>query len=292
MPNLSEVVSKLFQRAGVKVDNPEMIALISNPEISKIPVSDTLVASVESGLHNTESAESVLRPKLWAEITHGRDASLYLVGKEHGLSDDDISELKKIEKAQLRFNAFTTKIKELESKKAGETGKDKKDLVEQIDALKLEQGKLAKAHQAAIEAEKANALKEINDMAINSHIGSYAYSTEDGTPKELKAMFVKSELDKKLAELQAIPKYDKQTGKIILTKQDGTGVFDPSNNPIDFYGIADSIVAEKKLIQISKGSQGGNAGGQGSQGSGAPAQPNGLADFEAAVASAKADLGG
>lgn len=297
MPNLSELFSTLCQRAGVKIDNPELVAILSNPEISKVPVPDALKVSIESGLHTLESARTVLKKEIEnavrAEAYNGVDAEIYGLASEHGLPDEFVDTLKpKDMKTSQRLKAVAAKIKELAESKVGATGKDKKDLVDQIDALKLEQGKLAKAHQDALNASKAGFEKEINDMAINSHVGRYAYNTEDGTPVELKAMYVRSELDKKLAELEATPIYDKTTGKIKLTKADGTGVFDASNNPIDFYGISDSIVAEKKLIQTSKGSQGNNGNGnQDSKGSGGQGATGGnSSSFDEAYARALNDV--
>lgn len=273
MPNLSEVFAAMCQRAGVKIDNPELVAIISNPELTKIPVPDSLKTSMESGLHTLESARSVLKKEVEgtvrAEAYNGMDAELFGLAPEFGLPDEFVDSLKSKEiKTSARFKAIASKIKELSSQTAGATGKEKTDLVEQINTLKLEQGKLVKSHQDAIAAVKLEAENEINDMAIDGHIGKYKFATDDGTPEDFKALYVKTELKKKLLELGAVAKFDKSAGKIILTKADGTGVFDTSNNPIDFKGITDGIVAEKKLIQISKGSQGSNAGGQGSQGSG------------------------
>jgi hypothetical protein len=295
MPNLSELFTTLATRAGVDVKNAEFVAVVSNPELTKITVPDALNTSITSGLHTLESAESVIKPKLEkqfkAEVYNGVDADLFLQAKEFGFEDADVEELKKAEKTTSRIKLLATKIKDLESKKAGATGSDKKELIEQINTLKAHQGDLAKAHQAALAAKDQEAAGKINNFAIDVHFNGYDY--EDSKPKNVNVITGKTLVQQAIAELGGVPTYNEKTGQIELKKQDGTDVFDPSNNKVTYKSITDKVLADAKLLKISGQQGNGNNGQQQTQTKTVTTgDVKGLAAFEAAMDSAIKDVSG
>jgi len=261
MPTLSEVFNSLAKRAGIAADNPELVAILANPEISKINIPDSLKASMESGLHTLESAKPLLKDVLLSEWGNGLDAELYKIGMDHGMDEEAINSLKGEKKTSAKARKLTEAIKELTAKAAGATGGDKVDLVKQINSLKEQQGTLAKAHTDAIAAEQAKAAQKISNFAINSKLMGYEYAGEQ--PKDINAQVARIKLDQKLAALGALATYDESTGQYKLQKQDGTDVFDAANNKLSFEGVCDSVLAENKMLKISDPNK--DKGGKGNE---------------------------
>lgn len=294
MPTLSEVFNSLATRAGIEATNPELVAILANPELSKINIPDALKGSLEKGLHTLESAESVIKPKLEkqfkAEVYNGVDAEAYLIGREMGLDDAEIEALKAADKTTTRIKTLAQKIKEKQTAAAGATGADKAKLVEEINTLRLEAGKLTASHQAALAAKDSEVADKINKFAIDNHFNGYDY--EDSKPKNVNVITGKTLVEQEIAKLEAVPFYNEKTGQIELRKKDGTDVFDATNNKITYKSMTDKVLAEAKLLKISGQNGNGNNGGN-NGGNPPPTPPAGIpgaASFDALIGQSISDV--
>lgn len=263
MATASELLNELFTRAGVDVEDETLKKIVTNGDLLKLTVPDDMATAIQSKLHTLESAKAVLKPALKKEITaelyNGVDSELYDLATEYGV---DGTQLKTLSKTSERLKTLASKIKELSAKADDSTGKEKKDLIEQINALKADKATLSQTHQTEIANVRKEADTEVTNFALVAHLKGYNY-VNDKAGKDANAKLASILLNDRIASLNAVAKYDKKLGKVTLVSQDGTVVYDSTNKPITFETLSDQVVAENNLIKTSEASGAGARGGNG-----------------------------
>ena len=295
MPKLlSEIIQSVATKAGIAADNAELKAIVTNAEVMKVAIPDSLAASFEGNIHSLESAESSLRSKLHAEALNGVDAYLMEIAqKEFGLGDEDIKPIKESKKTNERVKLLAAKVAELTEKKAGAAAPDKAKITEQINALNQKIADITKANETAISDLTAKHLDEITSIKQDGSLSSYQYAME--VPVDVNITTAKQFLSRAMARDGVKTVYDKTTGTIKLVKQDGTDYFDPkTNTKINYNDYEKSVLAENKLLKVAdpaagKGGQGGagrgGSGGSGSGGHGNERNASFLAHMDAEIQS-------
>jgi hypothetical protein len=292
MPSVLELFNTFAQRSGADVNSEEFKSFLSNPELSKIVVPEVVSNKMLSGLHSLGSAEAALsdtlRKKHHAESLNRIDENLYLHAKELGYDDALVDELKTAPKTDDRIKLFTSKIKELESKKVGTSGKERQDLVDKIDLLNGKISAITESHNKALSEAQGKYNSQITDFATLTKLASYKYAN-DKLSKDVNMTTAKILLENKIAELNGKKSFDEKTGKVLLSSQDGSVLYDAQQNKVDFDTLCDQVLAASNLIEVS--GQNGNGQGQGqqqsvvTQGQNGGALPRGGSSFESALGS-------
>lgn len=279
MPLLSEIIQSAAVKAGIPADSAELKAIVTNPEVMKITVPDTLSAPMNANLHSLESAESVLRPKLTAEAHNGTDAYLELIAKENGLDEDSLKSLKEHKKTNDKVKALTAKIAEINKKATGATGEDKQKFNEQINKLNEEKAALVNTHKDEVARIQAEHNNELLTFATNNSLNGYSYS--DGIPEPARLTVASTLLNQKLAEAGLQRVYDKTTGSIKLLNKDGQEYFDPKTQQKVTYKDFEKETVSSLLKVSDPGKPGGNQNNGQGQGSPDPAASGWLAHLAA-----------
>lgn len=278
MPKLlSELIQSVATKAGIPADSAELKAIVTNAEVMKVSVPDTLATSIDSGIHSLESAESVLKPKIEktirAEVYNGIDASIYDLGKTgFGLTDDELEPFKKAEKTNERIKLLAGKVAELTEKKAGAAAPDKAKITAEINALNQKISDITKSHNDALAQKDSEHLNEITSIMADRSLAGHTYAM--AVPIDVNITTAKQYLNKSFAKdgLKAV--YDKATGEMKLVKQDGADYYDPkTNTKVSYSDYEKAVLAENKLLKVAdssggNGGQGGNSGNGGNGGGG------------------------
>lgn len=260
MPLLSEIIQSAAVKAGIPADSAELKAIVTNAEVMKITVPDTLSGPMNANLHSLESAESVLKTKLTdtirAEALNGVDAYLELIAKENGLDEDSVKALKEHKKTNDKVKTLTAKIAEINKKAAGATGDDKQKFNEQINALNAEKAALVNTHKDEVARIQTEHNNELLTFATNYSLTGYSYS--DGIPEPARLTVASTLLNQKLAEAGLQRVYDKNTGTIKLLNKDGQEYFDPKTQQKVTYKDFEKETVSSILKVSDPGGAGGN----------------------------------
>lgn len=271
---LSELIRSFATKAGIDPESAELKAIITNEEIKKFVVPDTLATQFESGIHSLESAESALRSKLHAEALNGVDALLEQLAKaEAGMDDEGIKAFKSAGKTADRIKTLTAKVSELASQKAAASAPDKAKITEQINALNQKISDMTKANETALADLAAKHLDEITSIKQESSLSSHQYAMD--VPMDVNITTAKQFLSRAMAKDGVKSVFDKTTGSMKLVKLDGTDYFDQKNVKVAYSDYEKAVLAENKLLKVADSTQSkstppgntgsGNQGGQGNE---------------------------
>lgn len=250
MPSLGDLLNKLAQKAGIPADNEQLKTLLTNPELSKLTLEDTLSEKIEAGLYDLDAAKAKLRPVLKAEILNGVDAEVMASLPEFEFDADSISEIKAIDSTTKRIKAIGAKIKDLESKKSGANKGDKEQYTAQINDLKAQLANAMTAKEQEIASIKQQADSELTQFALRSQLASYAYAL-DNVPKDVNVLTANQLLSQSLSSDQAEVVYDKTTGQMKLVKKDGTDFYDNTNTKVDAKTYVERVLAKNNMLKVS-----------------------------------------
>ncbi len=253
--SVAELFNKIASKAGIPADHQAMKDILSNAEISKIMVPDTLSDELQAGLYNLESARAKLHPVIKAETLNLMDAEILSMASEFGIDEETAKEIKSSENTSKRIKALAGKIKDLEGKKAGADKGDKAEYTKQINDLKAQMADAIKAKDTEITQIKAQSENEITQFALRSKLASFAYAL-DNVPKDVNILTANQLLTQSLSADDAVVAYDKTTGQMKLVKKDGTDFYDKTNNKVDFNTYTERVLAQNKLLKVSDPSQG------------------------------------
>lgn len=259
---LGTLLNHAFTIAGVKSDNQDLIAILSNPALSQIQVPDEIVTQIESNLHSLDSAKAKLSSTIAAEALNGIDAHLERFAKEDlQLDDASLTELKAEKKTAKRVEILVKKIQSLEASKAASKGGDKEGLAKEINELKSQ---LAQAKNDAVNSLQ-NKEKEFESTLTKMDVKRYLAGKKYVFPKDMDPDIVIDSVYNTLErDIQSENvKFVRDGSQIKLVTNDGTDYYDKQNKKQDFKAFVDSSLSRNKLLATTQEEPpgGGGAGG-------------------------------
>jgi len=264
---LGTLLNHAFTIAGVKSDNSDLIAILSNPELSKVMVPDDIAAQIESNLFSENAAKSKLYPKWKAEDLNGVDAHIERLFPDLGFDDAITNELKGEKLTGKRVEMMLKKVKELEASKAEASGKGKDKNVEeftrQINELKGQLSKAAQDAQAALEAERNKNTESLNDMILRQLLSSFNYVFPEDMDPDVKLDTVSGVVKRALSTSGA--KVINKNGRMeLVTEKDGTDFYDATNKKVDLKAFVEGELSRNKLLKTTAapGTPGAGGGNQ------------------------------
>lgn len=246
---LNALLTTVLSGLGVDPNSTEAQALLGNANLASIDVADELSNKLKGPFFTKEAAlaSPEIRSVIKAETLNGIDSQLDEVMKAH-LDDETLAELKKEGKTMKRLSAYSEKIKELEAKKAGASGKTQSELTKQIDKLNEEKANLINQHSADKQKwEQARKMDKIN-WEHDSFYSGLEYTLPKEMDKSLKVEAAKAVINKKMKE-KDLRFEASESGVEILTK-DGTKYYE-GNTLITHQDFIKKTLMEAKLLQVS-----------------------------------------
>lgn len=187
--NLGTLLNHAFTVSGVKSDNADLVAILTNPELSKINVPDEIVTAIEQNLFSEQSAKAKFFSQWKAEDLNGFDAHALRMAEAAKFTPEEIEELKGIKGSSKKFERYTEILsaKKLEEAKAQYSGKDadRQKLIDDMNALKLAQAEKEKAYQKQLEDLAAANEVQITTLQARTFLSQYA--DRFNLPKEMDA---------------------------------------------------------------------------------------------------------
>lgn len=263
---LGQLINHLATKAGVKSDDPNLVNILSNADISKIPVHSDLVTSIDENLLNIEAAldqHPKVRSKYTAEVLSPFDSKMAAIIEELGLDDAGKEELKGIRSTYKRFETLTQRLREMKEAKATATkDKDKEALQQQIDEL---QNSLKIAKKAVDDAKIEYETKlqdDRKDFRLRNLIAGKK-TTLDTLPEDVRNSTILGIINKNLQAQDAELRFDDK-GELQPYKKDGSKLYGANHTLITLDSLIDSELAQNKLLPVTNTTtqSGGGAGQQ------------------------------
>ncbi len=249
MPRIiGELIQSLATKAGIPADNAELKELVSNPELLKVIIPDTLLNQIEGGLHTIESAAAnpalreKMRKQMQAEILNGVDAEIERSYDDLGITDEVKALLKAEPNTGKRASLLAKKVKELASAQSkGKTPEEVQKLIDEVNTLKSSLGNKDKEWQQKLSDTEAKYINELTQQEINSLLSQYNYALGDNVPANVKLLTAQGVLNNALRENGF--KIVKKDGRLELLAENGSEAFDKSNNKLTLTSFMDSAVS-------------------------------------------------
>jgi hypothetical protein len=261
--NLGQLINHLATKAGLKSDDPNLVNILSNSELSKIKVHSELVSAIDENLLHIEAAldsHPRVRAKYTAEILNPFDTRMAAMLEEMGLDDTAKAELSGIKSTYKRFDALTAKIKGLKDSKAAATkDTDKQALQAQIDTLQTE----LRTAKAATDAAKTEYEQKLTTDRIDFRLGNAiaaVKTTIDGLPQEVRNDTLKNIIQKYLQANDAELRFDEKN-ELQPYKKDGSKLYGANHTLINLQSLIDTQLAQNKLLSVSPANSTNGANG-------------------------------
>lgn len=251
--SLGELLNDIFTKTNVKVDSPEITAILQNETIFKAPLPDGVTELVQSSLYTEGAARSKWYDAWRRETLNGVDAHIERFAKEDLKMDDAF---------------MATLKKEINSGKKvemiiGETKKqtfDPSKSPEDVKALQTKVNELQKSlsdkdleYKSGMDKVKADSSLEVDteltDIYFRQALSSYGpqlifdKDLDIDTKVDAIAPCVRAAIAKNNLKLVRDGK------KVKLVKQDGTDFYDASNKLVDFKALVDPELARNKFLR-------------------------------------------
>lgn len=255
--NLANLLTDIVKRAKLNTDDRKTIkAALENSALSSIEVSDEDYDSVFENLHNLETAENVLKPKITnavkAETLNGFDAQIIEIFGE-GLDDSELDPIKneKITATKLR-KAFEAQKKKLETKLGKAQGSGDADLEKalrkEIKELKDSMKSAQESFDQKLKDTEANHKKTLFESKLNSLLTSRTDIADDFKQMRHFAENFKSDLNEFLAKNNI--EVDHETEKL-LNKETKTPFTTKTHDEVNLDWAIGSVIKEYKYEKKS-----------------------------------------
>lgn len=280
--SVSQLLTEFATRLGIPADNPELISLQANAELTRINVADSLVTGLNNGFSNLMSFDSAknnsdLMKHFKAQALSGMDKKLRdtLIAME--VDDDVLVELEGESNSYERVAKALAKIRDLEAKKAGAKAPEKNELNKQIEELNKQIAAQKKAENDRVAQLESGFQNERLDWNLQTLLGGYKYAASN-LPLEANVVTAKHFLNKAIQEKGL--KVVFENGKPVLKKSDDTDFYD-NNEKVSLNAFAEGVLNSNKLLLSHDPEKGASGGGGGTPSGGQPNNQN--AHFLAAL---------
>lgn len=255
--NLANLLTDIVKRAKLNTDDRKTIkAALENSALSSIEVSDEDYDSVFENLHNLETAENVLKPKITnavkAETLNGFDAQIIEIFGE-GLDDSELDPIKneKITATKLR-KAFETQKKKLETKLGKAQGSDDADLEKalrkEIKELKDSMKTADESYIQKMKDQEANHKKTLFETKLQTLLTLRTDIADDFKTSRHFAENFKADLNEFLAKNNI--EVDHETEKL-LNKETKTPFTTKTHDEVNLEWAIGSVIKEYKYEKKS-----------------------------------------
>jgi len=263
---LSELINNTLIAAGVAVDDPNLKALLANPELSK----DDIPSEWATAANNIMTIETAkYNPAI---KSHFYGAALSPVEKElanlmdaYGFTDEDKTEIANVKSTFAKIPVLKAKLDAVIEARQGAGGADIKKYTDQIQQLNKEILAAKSEAQKQIESAQATMTQEKLNLYLDNILNSYTYT--DAIPKDVAKVSARTLAEQTLATKKA--KIVIENGGLkLVNSEDEQLPYMENNQPVEFRSFLDKIIGDNRLLktdagQGSQGNAGASGGGQG-----------------------------
>lgn len=260
--NIGQLIQHLASKAGIQVDDKNLVNILSNADLTKIPIHSDLVKLLDENLLSIEAATDnhpTIGTKYKAQALNAIDKTMQRVMDELELDEDTKQELLGVQSSYKRLETLGTKLKDLVAQKQAAAGKGKDAtsdaLQKQIDELQL---KLKTANDSLVSKENEFAQKLTGtkiDFALQKVLATKKTVFDTLTP-DVRQTSLMTVINNALQEKDAELKYD-ENGKLQILKKDGSKLYGANHTLIQLDELIDSTLAQNKILVVAEPPKGG-----------------------------------
>lgn len=251
--NLGQLINHLATKAGIPTDNQHLKDILSNAELTKVPLHSDLVKALDENLLSVDAAgdnHPTIGAKYKSEALNAFDKVIARVMDEVEFDEETKTELNGVKSTYKRFETLTGKLKDLRVAKSNASTKEEKTgLQKQIDDL-VEAVRVAKAEK---DDEKAKyeelRSKDKIDFQLRSTFAGVKTIFDQLDP-EVRYNSLISVINKELQNYEAELKYDEK-GNLQPFKKDGSKLLGSNHTPITLQSLIDTSLANNKILAVS-----------------------------------------
>ncbi len=260
---VSEFLHQMALSSGAEIDNPALKLILADPNLAKLEIPkeyETLVGDKFKGMITLDAAKqnAELKKYFLATSLYGVDKDIErLARNEMGLTDDEISSLKRIDNTQKRLEEFAKISKEKLSKMAPATDDEKaKKLANTINELNRQ---LAEKDESFKAKEKEIAGQYLNKMSAQAKKELFRqYQYTDSLPISVQTQTAQALLDENLRKNNYKVTFNEESNSLKLLTDADTEVF-VNNKPVNINQYVESLLAENKLLKVTPINKTGDA---------------------------------
>lgn len=276
MVTLLDLLKKVAQKSGIKVDDEKVKAFFGNEDLNKIEIPEDVFKPIESQLISIAEAKNNhqdIKNHYTATALAGVDSTIDEAVTEFGLTDDDKNQLKVERSSFKRIKILGELIRKAEQAKALADKPNQKAIQDQINALNDQVKAEKAAKQALVDEytgkEKTMELRYAMDNLLLPH-----KTIHDNLAFKTKQMILQTLIQEDLRTKNLKFDFD-DNHNLVLMRQDGTN-YHENNEQVNAQQYVDKVLANNKQLAtpaapIIPPGPGGNPGNNG----GAPAGGNG-----------------
>lgn len=253
METIAQFIGRLANKAGIAQDDPNLVNILSNADISKVTIPAELTTGIDNNLLSLSQATDnhpAVKKVYQAQALNAIDSRIAAVIKEAGLSPEKVAELEGIKSTYERFEAVAEAIKEAATQKSKPNNEDKTALQKQVEDL-LSQVKSVKSDA---ETRIAQIQKERESDRIGFEVKNLLSGVKtifDELPASARHAAIDSLISKALAEKEASFAFD-ETNSLTLKGKDDTAVVGANSTKYTPQSFIEEILASNKIIKVSE----------------------------------------
>lgn len=252
--DLGSALNHVFTVLGAST-NPDVVAILTNPELSKIQLPDALVTDIETKLFSEGSAKSKFFPKWKAEDLNGLDAHVIRLAEAKKFTAEEIEELKNIKGSSQKAERFVelAEAKMSAEAKAQYSGKDseRQKLIDDLNALKISVAEKEKAFQKQLSDKDLQVENHITNLQARTFISQYADRLN--LPKEMDAevkMDIVMNAINREAETKGIS-FKRNGANLEVLDKNGSKYFDNSIEQT-YKHIVEGVLSRNNLLKTTQ----------------------------------------
>ena len=252
---LGTILNHACTVAGIKAENADLVAILTNPELSKINIPDDIANAIEQNLFSADSAKAKFFAQWKAEDLNGFDAHAIRMAEGLKFSPEEIEELKGIKGSSKKLERYTELLaaKKLEEAKAQYSGKDKdaQKLIEEMNTLKTAQAEKEKAFQKQLEEKDAAFENQFTSLQARTFISQYAdrLNLPEEMDGDMKIDFAMQAIQKE-AEKKGIA-FKRNGASLEVVDKNGSKYFENSIEQ-SYKHIVESTLSRNNLLKTVK----------------------------------------
>lgn len=243
---IKDLIKSIALQSGVS--ETEIKTLLDNTTLDSIEIEDAVSTKLTAPRLSMDAAKNNpdLKKHFTALALNGIDAELERTATEHGLTAEEISELKALDSTSLRTKTLVAKVKALETAKAGAGTADTVKLNKQIEDLNNQIATERTSKVSELAAKDASLENERIDWTLNSMLSNHEYATP--VDKEINILTAKTLISKSIQEKGL--KIVRENNGLSLKTSEGTDYFD-NNIKVGVQDFTTKVLANAKLLKAS-----------------------------------------
>ena len=242
-------------KVGLQND-PKLVALLSSAELSQRTIDEELAKKIDNGLMSLEGAKNNtdVQAHFRGTLLKTADEKFAALAEKFGFAAENTAEKSTYKKFDILETKLAAKIADLEKKiseGAGTKSEEVKTLQAQIATLQAQAAAAKAESDTQLETLKSTHKAEVLKMLINNELAGKHYANKQ-LDTSVNVTVASALLDGALKKSGAIVVNDNGTLKLKNAASPELDYYDESHKAVSFTDYVNKLLADNKLLEVSK----------------------------------------